>query len=150
MIGTASSTAHTINVLQARKMNASRLKAHSILERYGDFCDGAIISSEYIFRSNQGTSAKIVFFAKNTENQQWKKIAIIMDEVEEMYMKVRSDLINTIVLGVRILEFDDLICIDVDGNYLSTDGPVTLTEVREDGDYYLIGKRVSAEELHGE
>ncbi|NHZ42955.1 hypothetical protein [Massilia aquatica] len=131
-------------------MNAFRLKTHSILERYGNFCDGAIISCECVFRSNLRTSAKIVFPAKNKENQQWKKIAITMDEVEEMYMKVRSDLLNTILLSVRILEYDDLICIDVDGNYSSTGGPVTLTEVREDGDYYLIGKRVSAEELRGE
>lgn len=130
-------------------MNASALEVQRILNKYGDFCDGAVISFEYIYKSNESPSVRIVFIAKNCDNPQyeWRKVAILMDEVDELYMKVKSDVINSIALGVRILEFDDFFCIDVDGNYISTDGPTSLTEIREDGDYYLIGKRVSAEEL---
>lgn len=72
---------------------------------------------------------------------------MVVGDVEELVAKVKGNQFNSISSGVKLLNFGDLWCIDIDGDYSLAGDPSSLDEVREDGQCYVIGRQVEACEL---
>lgn len=49
--------------------------------------------------------------------------------------------------GVRLLSFDELLCIEVDGVYEHDKEPQTIEEIRQYGTCYAIGEEVEIVEI---
>lgn len=121
------------------------------LAEYGECCDGIAVRLSYRFADLPKPSAEIVIdcFKGRHPAIAWTRLAIAMAEVDEIGLKLKSNVLNYICLGVRALQFGDQVCIDVDGNYDLAQGPASLAAVRETGDYYLIGTGASICEVPG-
>lgn len=119
-----------------------------IFEQYHRFDDGALVSFEQMYGPHGVQAVRIVLYARNhaLEGNVWRQVAITVCEVREVLMKSPGNFINRICCGVKLLRFGDVWCVDVDGTY-AHDDPVTLEEVRRDGDCYVIGGTVAAIEL---
>ena len=58
---------------------------------------------------------------------------MVVGDVEEFVAKIKGNQFNSISSGVKLLNFEDLWCIDIDGDYSLAGDPSSLDEVREDG-----------------
>lgn len=115
----------------------------------GRFDDGLILSFRYFYTSNEPLAAEIVLYARNhkLDGNVWRKVKVVVRDVEEFVAKVKGNQFNSIFSGVKLLNFGDLWCIDIDGDYSLAGDPSSLDEVREDGQCYVIGRQVEACEL---
>jgi hypothetical protein len=115
----------------------------------GRFDDGLILSFRYFYTSNEPLAAEIVLYARNhkLDGNVWRKVKVVVGDVEEFVAKVKGNQFNSIFSGVKLLNFGDLWCIDIDGDYSLAGDPSSLDEVREDGQCYVIGRQVEACEL---
>lgn len=115
----------------------------------GRFDDGLILSFRYFYTSNEPLAAEIVLYARNhkLDGNVWRKVKVVVGDVEELVAKVKGNQFNSIPSGVKLLNFGDLWCIDIDGDYSLAGDPSSLDEVREDGQCYVIGRQVEACEL---
>lgn len=115
----------------------------------GRFDDGLILSFRYFYTSNEPLAAEIVLYARNhkLDGNVWRKVKVVVGDVEELVAKVKGNQFNSISSGVKLLNFGDLWCIDIDGDYSLAGDPSSLDEVREDGQCYVIGRQVEACEL---
>ena len=123
--------------------------AKQIFEDYHRFDDGLILSFGYFYASNEPLAAEIVLYARNhkLDGNVWRKVKVVVRDVEELVAKVKGNQFNSISSGVKLLNFGDLWCIDIDGDYSLAGDPSFLDEVREDGQCYVIGRQVEACEL---
>jgi|GEM_PF-7103272 len=130
-------------------MDALIEKAKQIFEDYHRFDDGLILSFEYFYAPNEPLAAQIVLYAQNhkLEGNIWRKVKVVVRDVQELVAMVKGNQFNSICSGVKLLNFGDLWCIDIDGNYSLAGDPSSLDEVREDGECYVIGGQVEAYEL---
>ena len=131
------------------KMNADLVHARDILDKYHDFDDGVMQSFSY-FDNGHSRSASMVMYARDHRDpgNSWRHVELTVDDVSELCTVVQYGQFYPILLGVRILDYGDVICLDIDGNYASTSGPASLEEVRQLGDFYAIGKQVRMRELN--
>lgn len=115
----------------------------------GRFDDGLILSFRYFYTSNEPLAAEIFLYARNhkLDGNVWRKVKVVVGDVEELVAKVKGNQFNCISSGVKLLNFGDLWCIDIDGDYSLAGDPSSLDEVREDGQCYVIGRQVEACEL---
>lgn len=116
---------------------------------FNRFEDGLILSFEFYYEPNQPLAATVVLHGRdhNIEGNVWKKIRVTLTGVTELSARVMGNQFNSICSGVRLLRFDDLWCIDIDGNYALDADPSSLEEVRQDGDLYVIGRRIEIQEV---
>lgn len=123
--------------------------AKQIFEDYHSFDDGQILSFGYFYASNEPLAAEMVLYARNhkLDGNVWRKVKVVVRDVEELVAKVKGNQFNSISSGVKLLNFGDLWCIDIDGDYSLAGDPSSLVEVREDGQCYVIGRQVEACEL---
>lgn len=130
-------------------MRADIIHARDILDKYHDFDDGVMQSFSYV-NNGIGRSASMVMYARDHRNpgNSWRHVELTVDDVSELCTVMQNGQFYPILLGVRILDYGDVICLDVDGNYASTSGPASLDEVRQLGDFYVIGKNVRMRELN--
>jgi hypothetical protein len=124
-------------------------KAKKIFEDYHRFDDGLILSFEYFYAPDEPLAAQIVLYARNHKHKGdiWRQVKVVVKDVQELSVKVKGNQFNSISSGVKLLNFGDLWCIDIDGDYSLAGDPISLDEVREDGDCYVIGRQVEAYEL---
>lgn len=130
-------------------MVASVEKAKQIFEDYHRFDDGLILSFEYFYAPNEPLAAQIILHARNhkLEGNVWRKVKVVVKDVQELVAKVKGNQFNSVSSGVKLLNFGDLWCVDIDGDYSLAGDPASLDEVREDGQCYVIGRQVEACEL---
>jgi hypothetical protein len=91
-------------------MNASIEKAKQIFEDYHRFDDGLILSFEYFYVPNEPLAVQMIFYARNhrLEGNVWRKIKVVVKDVEELNAKVKGNQFNSISSGVKLLNFGDL------------------------------------------
>ncbi|MDR1849553.1 MAG: hypothetical protein LBQ75_05900 [Zoogloeaceae bacterium] len=119
--------------------------AVDLLNDYHRFDDGWLLSFEYFFPEGaEPLSAQVVLYAYNDAENEWGKVKIVVEDVQELCAKVSGNFISPINLGVKLLKFGDLWCLDINGNYALCKDPASLDEVRQDGYCYIIGKSVTA------
>ncbi|WP_434677372.1 hypothetical protein J3P77_14770 [Pseudomonas sp. R1-18] len=120
-----------------------------IFEDYHRFDDGLIVSFEYFYPEGGALAVKIMFYARNhsLNDNVWRNVRIIMHDVKELNVKVRGNQFQSISSGVKLLRFEDVWCIDVDGVFTDDEDPATLEEVRELGLCYVVGNDIEAYEL---
>jgi len=125
-------------------MNSSVKNAKEIFEKYHRFDDGLIISFEYFYEKNCPLSAKIVLFAKDHSSNKdiWRKVFITIKDVQELCAKIKGNQFNSISNSVKLMDFDGLWCIDIDGTYDLAEDPSSLEEVRKYGECYVLGKEI--------
>lgn len=130
-------------------MSTSIEKAKQIFEDYHRFDDGLILSFEYFYAPNEPLAAQIVLYARNhkLEGNVWRKVKVVVRDVQELAARVKGNQFNSISSGVKLLDFGDLWCVDVDGDYSMAGDPTSLDEVREDGQCYVIGRQVEVCEI---
>lgn len=123
-------------------------KTQRMFEQYHRFDDGMLVSFEQQYRPGGVQAVRIVLYARNhaRDGNVWRQVAITVGDVQEVLLRTPGNFINRICCGVKLLRFGDVWCIDIDGTY-ARDTPVTLDEVRRDGDCYVIGGTVAAIEL---
>lgn len=130
------------------EMTTELIHARDMLDKYHDFDDAVMQSFSYV-DNGLDCSASMVIYARDHRDpgNSWRHVELTVDDVSELCTVVQYGQFYPILLGVRILDYGDVICLDVDGNYASTTGPASLEEVRQLGDFYFIGKRVRIQEL---
>ena len=123
-------------------------KTQRIFEQYHRFDDGALVSFEQRYQPGGVQAVRIVLYARNhaLDGNVWRQVAITVGDVREVMVKTPGNFVNRICCGVKLLRCGDVWCVDVDGTY-AHDDPVSLDEVRRDGDFYVIGGTVAAIEL---
>nr|WP_156133608.1 hypothetical protein [Massilia sp. JS1662] len=133
-------------------MIALKESAKKIFEDYHRFDDGLILSFEYFYAPNEPLAAQIVLYARNhkLEDSIWRKIKVVVRDVQELVARVKGNQFNSISSGVRLLNFGDLWCVEIDGDYSLAGDPASLDEVRKDGQCYVIGRQVEVCELDDE
>jgi hypothetical protein len=130
-------------------MSAFIENSKQLFEDYHRFDDGLILSFGYFYAINEPLAAEIILYARNhkLDGNVWRKIKVVVRDVQELVAKVKGNQFNSISSGVKLLNFGELWCIDIDGDYSLAGDPSSLDEVREDGQCYVIGRRVEACEL---
>ena len=130
-------------------MSISIAKTKQIFEDYHRFDDGLILSFEYFYIPNQPLAVQMIFYAKNhrLDDDVWRKVKVVVKDVQEIFAKVKGNQFNSISSGVKLLNFEGLWCVDVDGNCDMAADPTSLDEVRRDGECYVIGREVDACEI---
>lgn len=125
------------------------MEATKILEDYGNFNDGLLRSFEYFYRPNEPLAVRVVFSGRNyaTQNSEWRDVEFVVAGVQELYARRNGRQFNSISSGVKLLRFDDLWCLEIDGTYALAEDPASLDEVRQHGECYVVGKTVYAVEL---
>ena len=116
---------------------------------FNRFEDGLILSFEFYYEPNQPLAATVVLHGRDhsIEGNIWKKIKVTLTGVTELSARVMGNQFSSICSGARLLRFDDLWCIDIDGNYPLDADPSSLEEVRQDGDLYVIGRQIEIQEV---
>lgn len=112
------------------------------------FNDGWVASFEYVYLPNKPPVAdiavQVILEGRSKTEQTWDKVKVVVEEIEELYVKIRGNERHVICCDVKLLKFGDLWCLDIDGCYGDVEDPSSLDEVRQDGDFYIIGKSVTA------
>lgn len=118
------------------------------LNAYHRFDDGLVESISFSYARNQ-VSAEILLYGRNlTESlDTWRHVRIKVTDVSEFHFQAEQGELLPICSGVKILQFEGLICVDIDGTYEMAEDPKSLDEVRRHGTCYFIGGRIEAEEL---
>jgi hypothetical protein len=125
------------------------MEAIRILEDFGNFNDGLLESFEYFYRPNSPLAARIVLSGRNfsTPTSEWRTIELLITDVQELHARRSGRQFNSISSGVKLLKFDGLWCVDVDGTYAFAEDPASLNDVRQHGECYVVGKAVVAREI---
>jgi hypothetical protein len=120
-----------------------------LFDDYHRFDDGYIVSFEYFYSPEEKLVAKLVLEARNhrADGNVWRRVAVTMNDVKELHAEVLGDRLRRICCSVKLLNFGDLWCVDIDGAFTDPDDPSTLEEVREMGIFYLIGLDIEAYEI---
>lgn len=149
-MGQNSSRHETVNANRGVSLKMSSMeRVEQIFEKFHRFDDGLILSFEYFYIPNEKLAAQMIFYARDhsLDGNIWRKVRVVVRDVEELCMKVRGDQFNSICSGVKLLRFDGVWCVDIDGVYGVDGEPRSLDEVREDGECYVIGGWVEACEI---
>lgn len=120
-----------------------------VFNDYHRFDDGLVISVEYFYSEEGVLATKMMFYARNhsLNGNIWKTVEIVMHDVKELNIKLRGNQFQSISFGVKLLRFEDVWCIDIDGVFTNDEDPMTLEEVRELGLCYVIGNDIEAYEV---
>ena len=119
-----------------------------IFREYHRFDDGLLLSFEYFYRTCAPLSVQIVLHSRSHIENAWRKVKIVVGDVQELYAKVEGNRPNSVIsLGVKLIKFGDLWCIDINGNYPMLKDPSSLDEVRQYGECYVVGRSVAAHKL---
>ncbi|MFJ2545087.1 hypothetical protein ACIOVF_01320 [Pseudomonas sp. NPDC087612] len=123
--------------------------AEKILNEFHNFDDGLLLTFEYSYPTNQPLTARIVAYGKNhsTENQHWEKVEFLATDIEEIKIKIKGNQFNSITTGIRLLKFNNLWCLDIDGNYNFDKDPASLKEIQQYGECYIIASSIKARKL---
>ncbi|MGZ9667031.1 hypothetical protein [Pseudomonas sp. SC3(2021)] len=130
-------------------MTLSMEQVSKVSEAFHRFEDGLILSFEFFYLPNEPLAAQVIFHARDhrVKGNVWKKVKVIVGAVEELSAKVKGNQFNSICSGVRILKFDDVWCVEIDGNYDMDADPTSLAQIREDGELYIIGRQITILEI---
>ncbi|UOD29395.1 hypothetical protein INH39_28980 [Massilia violaceinigra] len=120
-----------------------------LFKDYHNFDDGLLVSFTYFYLPDEPLAAKIVLYARNERigGDTWRHVEIVVRDVQELCAKVKGNQFNAISSSVKLLRFGELWCVDVDGTYLYGKDPVSLDEIRKDGECYVIGRFVEVNEV---
>jgi hypothetical protein len=130
-------------------VNTSIERVKQIFTDYHRFDDGLILSFEYYYVPDHPLAAQMIFYARNQRlaGNIWRKVKVVVKDVQEIRAQVNGNQINSICSGVKLLNFGDLWCVDIDSTYSLDKDPSSLEEVRRDGECYVIGRDVEAYEV---
>lgn len=130
-------------------MNNSTSNNIQLFHDYHNFDDGLLVSFTYFYLPDELLTAKIVLHAQNERigGDTWRHVEIVVRDVQELCARVKGNQFNSISSGVKLLQFGQFWCVDVDGTYLHGKDPTSLEEVRKDGDCYVIGRAVEVNEV---
>jgi hypothetical protein len=125
------------------------LSAEAIFEKYHRFDDGYLLAFEYQEAVDGTLSFAMTFNGRDNwaDGNVWRHVRVVIDDVRELSLSIFSSRIRRIYLSVKLLKFDGLWCVDVNGMYGGAEDPRSLDEVRRDGEFYVLGGHVRAEEL---
>lgn len=116
-------------------MNTRLETTKQVFEDYHRFDDGLILWFKYFYLPNEPLMVEMVFHARShtIEGKVWRKVKVVVRDVQEMQVRVNGNQFNTISSGVKLLQFGSLWCVDIDGTYNIAGDPSSLEEVRKDG-----------------
>lgn len=122
--------------------------ADAIFTRYHRFDDGYLVAFGYSSAPDGTTTVEMVLHGKDhqAEGNLWRSVKVTVEDVQELLARWQKNHLHRICCGVKLLRFGELWCIDVDGVYNGVDDPASIEEVRADGEFYVVGRGVKAEE----
>lgn len=123
--------------------------AEAIFTQYHRFDDGYLVAFDYACAPDGLTTVEMIFHGKDdhAEGNLWRSVKVTVEDVQELVARWQKGYLNRIICGVKLLRFGELWCVDVDGVYNGVDDPASLEEVRAEGEFYVVGRRVTAQAL---
>lgn len=113
-------------------------------DKYHRFDDGMF---KYFLSKQSGDGKKNVemgFYARDhsVSGDVWREVVVRVKNVREVFYSAKGGQSSSITSGVRLLSFDGLLCVEVDGVYDYDKDPQTIDEIRKYGTCYAIGEEV--------
>ncbi|XDF37378.1 hypothetical protein RBH89_10135 [Paracidovorax avenae] len=108
------------------------------LEKIGKYYNFVDEMFECIRSHHAGDGAKdveMVFYARDhsVSGDVWRNVLLRLKGVREVFYSAKGGQSSVMVSGVRLLSFDELLCIEVDGVYEHDKEPQTIEEIRKYG-----------------
>lgn len=124
-------------------------ESKAIFDKYHRFDDGLIKSMEITYGRDGSVEASFVFYARDhsAASDVWRNVKVRVRKVTEVSLSAQGNQITSICSGVRLLNFDGLWCVEVDGTYAYDKDPTTIDEIRKHGTCYAFGREVEALEI---
>ncbi|MDF9618451.1 hypothetical protein P5705_12410 [Pseudomonas entomophila] len=122
--------------------------ACKIIDAYHRFDDGILELFSYVFLRDGSMAVRLELYARNhaAAGDVWRTVRIVVGGAGEVRSNFTGGETNVICSGVKLLELDGVICLDVDGEYGARD-PVSMDEVRKYSPCYVVGETVEIVEL---
>lgn len=125
-----------------------REDALKLLDDYHRFDDGLLKSFTYSFLRDSSMTVSLEIYARNhaMEGNVWKTVKLVVAQAGEVRSNFSGGETNVICSGVKLLEFDGKLCLEVDGEYGEHD-PVSMEEVRRISPCFIMGETIDIAEL---
>lgn len=122
--------------------------ALEIVSKYHRFDDGLLELFSYVFLRDGSMTVNVELHARNhaVEGDVWRRVRIVVGGVGEVRSSFAGGETNVICSGVKLLEFDGAVCLDIDGEYGARE-PSSMDDVRKYSPCYVVGETIEVIEL---
>lgn len=119
------------------------------IEKYHHFVDGMFECIRSHHAGDGSKDVEMVFYAKDhsVSGDVWRNVLVRLKNVQEVFYSAEGGQSSAMASGVRLLSFDELLCVEVDGVYEHDKEPQSIEEIRKYGTCYAIGKDVEIFEM---